>query len=67
MTALPKTALSDDIRNEIARLKGAGFHPLPLGGGDLLLSSLSRWAWSAWGPGPEYGPQGTMDAHACAP
>jgi hypothetical protein len=42
MTALPKTNLSDDIRNEIARLKGAGFHPLPLGGGDAGKSPLIR-------------------------
>lgn len=42
MTALPKAALPDDIRNEIARLKGAGFHPLPLGGGDAGKSPLIR-------------------------
>lgn len=42
MTALPKTALRDDIRNEIARLKGAGFHPLPLGGGDAGKAPLIR-------------------------
>ena len=33
MTALPKPALPDAIRNEVARLKGAGFPVLPLGGG----------------------------------
>ena len=42
MTALLKPALTDDIRNEIARLKAAGFHPLPLGGGDAGKSPLIR-------------------------
>lgn len=37
--------LTDDIRNEIARLKGAGFHPLPLGGGDAGKSPIIR-NWS---------------------
>ena len=42
MNALPKLNLTDDIRNEIARLKGAGFHPLPLGGGDAGKAPLIR-------------------------
>ncbi len=42
MTALLKPDLPDDIRNEIARLKGAGFHPLPLGGGDAGKAPLIR-------------------------
>lgn len=42
MNALPKSDLPDEIRNEIARLKGAGFHPLPLGGGDASKAPLIR-------------------------
>lgn len=42
MTALLKSVLNDDIRNEIARLKGAGFHPMPLGGGDAGKAPLIR-------------------------
>jgi hypothetical protein len=45
MTALRKSDLSDEIRNEIARLKGAGFHPMPLGGGDDGKAPLIR-CWS---------------------
>ena len=42
MNALPKPVLPDEIRNEIARLKGAGFHPLPLGSGDAGKAPLIR-------------------------
>ncbi|WP_282064865.1 bifunctional DNA primase/polymerase [Aliiroseovarius marinus] len=45
MTALRKNSLPDVIRNEVARLKGAGFHLLPLGGEDGKVP-LSR-AWSS--------------------
>ncbi len=46
MTALPKPELPAEIRNEIARLKGAGFHPLPLGGGHDGKAPLIR-KWTA--------------------
>ena len=42
MNALHKPDLPAEIRNEIARLKGAGFHPLPLGGGDDGKAPLIR-------------------------
>ena len=42
MTALQKPTLPDDIRNEIARLKLAGFHPVPLGGGEAGKAPLIR-------------------------
>ena len=42
MTALLKPDLPADIRNEIARLKSAGFHPLPLGAGDGGKAPLIR-------------------------
>jgi len=47
MTALRQSALSDAIRNEVARLKGAGFPLLPLGGADGKAPLLRAWA----GPG----------------
>ena len=47
MTALREITLPDAIRNEVARLKGAGFPLLPLGGADGK-APLSR-AWA--GPG----------------
>jgi hypothetical protein len=45
MTALRQSALSDAIRNEVARLKGAGFPLLPLGGGADGKTPLTR-AWA---------------------
>lgn len=45
MSALPKSDLPDQIRNEVARLKGAGFPLLPLGGGDDGKTPLTR-AWA---------------------
>ena len=47
MTALRVNALPDDIRNEVARLKGAGFPLLPLGGADGKAPLSRDWA----GPG----------------
>lgn len=44
MTALRLNALSDAIRNEVARLKGAGFPLLPLGGADGKAPLLRAWA-----------------------
>ena len=44
MSALPQPDLPADIRNEIARLKGAGLHPLPLGGGkDGKAPLMRKW------------------------
>ena len=44
MTALRKLDLAPDIRNEIARLNEAGFHPLPLGGGqDGKAPLIRKW------------------------
>jgi len=45
VSALPKSDIPDDIRNEVARLKGAGFPLLPLGGGDDGKTPLTR-AWA---------------------
>lgn len=45
MSALRKSNLPDHIRNEVARLKGAGFHLLPLGGGNDGKTPLTR-AWA---------------------
>lgn len=45
MTALRKSGLPDTIRNEVARLKGAGFPLLPLGGGEDGKTPLTR-AWA---------------------
>jgi hypothetical protein len=45
MTALRQSALTDAIRNEVARLKGAGFSLLPLGGGADGKTPLTR-AWA---------------------
>ena len=42
MTALLRPDLPADIRDEIARLKAAGFHPLPLGAGDGGKAPLIR-------------------------
>lgn len=47
MTALRVNTLPDAIRNEVARLKGAGFPLLPLGGADGKAPLLRAWA----GPG----------------
>lgn len=47
MTALRVSSLPDVIRNEVARLKGAGFPLLPLGGADGKAPLLRAWA----GPG----------------
>ena len=45
MTALRVSTLPDPIRNEMARLKGAGLHLLPLGGGaDGKAPLLRAWA-----------------------
>jgi hypothetical protein len=45
MTALRISNLSDVVRNEMARLKGAGLHLLPLGGGvDGKAPMLRSWA-----------------------
>jgi hypothetical protein len=45
MSALPKSALPDDFRNELARLVRAGFPLLPLGGGvDGKAPLLRSWA-----------------------
>lgn len=45
MTALRVSKLPDPIRNEMARLKGAGLHLLPLGGGaDGKAPLLRAWA-----------------------
>jgi hypothetical protein len=45
MTAHRVSTLSEPIRNEMARLKGAGHHLLPLGGGADGKSPLLR-AWN---------------------
>ncbi len=45
MNALLQSALPDAIRNEVARLKGAGIPLLPLGGGDDGKTPLTR-AWA---------------------
>lgn len=45
MTALRKSGLPEAIRNEVARLKGAGFPLLPLGGGADGKTPLTR-AWA---------------------
>ena len=42
MIALTTVKLPDEIRDEIARLKRAGLHPIPLGGGDAGKSPLIR-------------------------
>jgi hypothetical protein len=42
MTALRVSTLSEPIRNEMARLKAAGHHLLPLGGGADGKSPLLR-------------------------
>lgn len=48
MSALPKSDLPQHIRNEVARLKGAGFALLPLGGGEDGKAPLtSAWAGPA--------------------
>jgi hypothetical protein len=47
MTALRVSTLPNVIRNEVARLKGAGFPLLPLGGTDGKAPLLRAWA----GPG----------------
>ena len=47
MMALRVNTLPDAIRNEVARLKGAGFPLLPLGGADGKVPLLRVWA----GPG----------------
>lgn len=48
MTALRKSDLPDSIRTEVARLKGAGFPLLPLGGGADGKTPLTRtWAGPA--------------------
>ncbi|WP_392336899.1 bifunctional DNA primase/polymerase [Loktanella salsilacus] len=44
MTALRSSTLPDVIRNEVARLKGAGFPLLPLGGADGKAPLLRAWA-----------------------
>ena len=44
MTALRVNTLPDQIRNEVARLKGAGFPLLPLGGADGKVPLLRAWA-----------------------
>mgnify|MGYP000618979940 CR=1 FL=1 len=44
MTALRVSTLPDAIRNEVARLKGAGFPLLPLGGADGKAPLLRAWA-----------------------
>jgi hypothetical protein len=45
MSALPKSNLPDEFRNELARLSRAGFHLLPLGGGaDGKAPLLRSWA-----------------------
>ncbi|MEP3329196.1 bifunctional DNA primase/polymerase [Sedimentitalea sp.] len=46
MTALRVNTLPDVIRNEVARLKGAGFPLLPLGGADGKAPLLRAWAGS---------------------
>ena len=46
MTALRVNTLPDAIRNEVARLKGAGFPLLPLGGADGKTPLLRAWAGS---------------------
>ncbi|OUS20370.1 hypothetical protein A9Q95_08280 [Rhodobacterales bacterium 59_46_T64] len=46
MTALRINTLPDAIRNEVARLKGAGFPLLPLGGADGKAPLLRAWAGS---------------------
>ena len=48
MTALRVSTVSEPIRNEMARLKAAGHHLLPLGGGADGKAPLLR-AWA--GPG----------------
>lgn len=45
MNAQAKSSLPDHIRNEVARLKGAGFPLLPLGGGEDGKTPLTR-AWA---------------------
>jgi hypothetical protein len=45
MNALRQSALPDSIRDEMARLKGAGLHLLPLGGGTDGKTPLTR-AWA---------------------
>lgn len=48
MSALPKPALPDHIREEIARLKGVGFSLLPLGGGpDGKRPAVKAWTGAA--------------------
>lgn len=48
MSALAKSDLPQHIRNEVARLKGAGFPLLPLGGGEDGKAPLtSAWAGAA--------------------
>jgi hypothetical protein len=44
MTALRVSTLPDAIRNEVARLKGAGIPLLPLGGADSKAPLLRAWA-----------------------
>lgn len=44
MTALRVSTLDNEIRNEVARLKGAGFPVLPLGGVDGKVPLLRVWA-----------------------
>lgn len=44
MTALRVSNLPDVIRNEVARLKGAGYPLLPLGGADGKAPLLRAWA-----------------------
>jgi hypothetical protein len=44
MTALQVSTLPDVIRNEVVRLKGAGFPLLPLGGADGKAPLLRAWA-----------------------
>ena len=44
MTALRENNVPDAIRNEVARLKGAGFPLLPLGGADGKAPLLRAWA-----------------------
>lgn len=46
MTALRVNTVPDVIRNEVARLKGAGFPLLPLGGADGKTPLLRAWAGS---------------------
>lgn len=45
MNALPRSDFPQHIRNEVARLKGAGFPLLPLGGGEDGKTPLTR-AWA---------------------